>query len=434
MPDAQPPLPSQAPTDQRAPIGRNRQFNLLFMCLLIIGAGNSMLLAVAPPLVRELGLADSSVGWIFSLSALLWVFCSPYWGRQSDRLGRKPIVALGLAAYAVSMGAFGVIVMLGQGAVITGFSLFMALILARGIFGAFGSASSPAAQAYIADRTSIYERTEQLAGLTAAFALGQAFGPAICAALAAWLGLVFPIWLIAALAALAAFSILRFLPENTPPKRERPRGQWRESLALIGDKRLSAYLIYGFALSVVAGVTVQVFGLFTMDRLGVAGERGAELTAAGFMVNALALLATQMAILPRLKMGPRALMAWGAGLLGLGVAMQIAAPSLGMLLVSQAAQGLGAGLARPGFTGGASVAVRADEQGAAAGLVVATNGAGFVFSPLIGGVAYERLGMNAPLFITVALLAGMLAFTLMSRRLRNPVLDGGASDDPEEAP
>lgn len=434
MPDAQPPLPSQAPTDQRAPIGRNRQFNLLFMCLLIIGAGNSMLLAVAPPLVRELGLADSSVGWIFSLSALLWVFCSPYWGRQSDRLGRKPIVALGLAAYAVSMGAFGVIVMLGQGAVITGFALFLALMLARGIFGAFGSASSPAAQAYIADRTSIYERTEQLAGLTAAFALGQAFGPAICAALAAWLGLVFPIWLIAALAALAAFSILRFLPENTPPKRERPRGQWRESLALIGDKRLSAYLIYGFALSVVAGVTVQVFGLFTMDRLGVAGERGAELTAAGFMVNALALLATQMAILPRLKMGPRALMAWGAGLLGLGVAMQIAAPSLGMLLVSQAAQGLGAGLARPGFTGGASVAVRADEQGAAAGLVVATNGAGFVFSPLIGGVAYERLGMNAPLFITVALLAGMLAFTLMSRRLRNPVLDGGASDDPEEAP
>ena len=430
MPDAQPPLPSQAPTDQRAPIGRNRQFNLLFMCLLIIGAGNSMLLAVAPPLVRELGLSDSSVGWIFSLSAVLWVFCSPYWGRQSDRFGRKPIAAMGLAGYAVSMAAFGVMVMLGQSALITGFSLFLGLIFARAIFGAFGSASSPAAQAYIADRTSIYERTEQLAGLTSAFALGQAFGPAICAALAAWLGLVLPIWLIAALAALAAFSIWRYLPENTPPKRERPRGQWRESLALIGDRRISAYLIYGFALSLVAGVTVQVFGLFTMDRLGVAGERGAELTAAGFMVNALALLATQMAILPRLRMGPRALMAWGAGLLALGVVMQIVAPSLGMLLVSQAAQGFGAGLARPGFTGGASVVVRADEQGAAAGLVVATNGAGFVFSPLIGGVAYERLGMNVPLYITVAILIGMLVFTLMSRRLRNPSLDNAPPNDP----
>jgi MFS family permease len=129
-------------------------------------------------------------------------------------------------------------------------------------------------------------------------------------------------------------------------------------------------------------------------------------------------------------MGPRALMAWGAGLLALGVVMQIVAPSLGMLLVSQAAQGFGAGLARPGFTGGASVVVRADEQGAAAGLVVATNGAGFVFSPLIGGVAYERLGMNVPLYITVAILIGMLVFTLMSRRLRNPSLDNAPPSDP----
>jgi len=430
MPDSQPPLPDAARADPNAPIGRNRQFRLLFICLLVIGAGNSMLLAVAPPLVRELNLPDSSVGWIFSLSALLWVFCSPYWGRLSDRVGRKPIAALGLAAYAVSMAAFGAMVMLGQFGILSGFGLFVGLMLARSIFGAFGSASSPAAQAYIADRTTVYERTEHLAGLTSAFALGQAFGPAICAALAAWLGLVFPIGLIALLAAGAAFSVWRYLPENTPPKVERPRGEWRQSLALVNDRRLSAYLIYGFALSVVAGVTVQVFGLFTMDRLGVAGEDGAELTAAGFMVNALALLATQMAILPRLQMGPRALMAWGAGLLALGVGIQIIAPSLGALLVAQAVQGLGAGLARPGFTGGASVAVRPHEQGAAAGLVVATNGAGFVFSPLIGGVAYERFGMNVPLIIAVAILIGMTVFALRSRRLRNIIVDGPTPTDP----
>jgi MFS family permease len=433
MPDSPSPDPIVSPSAApNAPIGRNRQFRLLFACLLVIGAGNSMLLAVAPPLVRELNLPDSSVGWIFSLSALLWVFASPYWGRVSDRIGRKPVAALGLGAYCVSMTSFGAMVMLGQNAILTGFGLFVALMLARAIFGAFGSASSPAAQAYIADRTSIFERTEQLAGLTSAFAMGQAFGPAICAALAAWLGLVFPIWLIAALAAASSFAIWRFLPENTPPKRERPRGDWRESIALIGDRRISAYLLYGFALSLVAGVTVQVFGLFTMDRLGVAGERGAELTAAGFMVTALALLATQMAILPRLRMGPRAYMAWGAGLLGFGVAIQIVAPSLGSLLVSQAVQGVGAGLARPGFTGGASVAVKPEEQGAAAGLVVATNGAGFVFSPLVGGVAYERIGMNAPLLIALALLAAMTTFALMSRRLRHVQLDGAGPSEPTQ--
>jgi MFS family permease len=415
---------------QRAPAPRRRQFHLLFVCLLVIGAGNSMLLAVAPPLVRELNLPDSSVGWIFSLSALLWVFASPIWGRASDRHGRKPIAALGLAAYAVSMASFGLVVMLGLAGLVAGAWLFTWLMLARAIFGAFGSASSPAAQAYIADRTTIFERTEQLAALTSAFALGQAFGPALCAALAAWLGLVFPIWLIAVLAAGASFAIWRYLPENTPPQSERPRGEWRESLALIGDSRLSAYLLYGFALSLVAGVTVQVFGLFTMDRLGVAGGHGAELTAAGFMVNALALLATQMAVLPRLKFGPRALMAWGAGLLAFGLAIQIIAPSLGALLVAQAVQGLGAGLARPGFTGGASIAVRPEEQGAAAGLVVAVNGAGFVFSPLIGGVVYERVGMNAPLIIAVIILAAMLAFSLVSRRLRSAIAVETPPSDP----
>jgi MFS family permease len=433
MPDSPSPDPITSPSaTPNAPIGRNRQFRLLFMCLLIIGAGNSMLLAVAPPLVRQLNLPDSSVGWIFSLSALLWVFASPYWGRLSDRIGRKPVAALGLGAYAVSMASFGVMVMLGQSAVLTGLGLFLGLMLTRAIFGAFGSASSPAAQAYIADRTTIFERTEHLAGLTSAFALGQAFGPAICAALAAWLGLVFPIWLIAALAAAAAFSIWRFLPENTPPKVERPRNDWRDSLALIGDRRLSAYLLYGFALSLVAGITVQVFGLFTMDRLGVSGSRGAELTAAGFMVNALALLATQMAVLPRLKLGPRALMAWGAGLLGLGVTIQIIAPSLGALLVSQAVQGLGAGLARPGFTGGASVAVKPEEQGAAAGLVVATNGAGFVFSPLVGGVVYEQVSEVAPLLIALAVLVAMTVFALISRRLRHAQLDGAPPSEPTQ--
>jgi MFS family permease len=415
-------MPEAAQADPRAPIGRNRQFRLLFLCLLVIGAGNSMLLAVAPPLVRQLGLADSSVGWIFSLSAVLWVFASPYWGRLSDRVGRKPVATLGLGAYALSMGSFGLVIMLGMEGILAGLWLFTWLMLARAIFGAFGSASSPAAQAYIADRTTRVERTEQLAGLTAAFALGQAFGPGICAALAAKLGLVFPIWLIAVLAAAASFAIWRFLPENTPPQMERPRNQWRDSLALMTDRRISAYLLYGFALSVVAGVTVQVFGLFTMDRLGASGEQGAELTAAGFMVNALALLATQMALLPRITLGPRGLMAWGAGLLALGVGIQIAAPSLGALLVSQAVQGLGAGLARPGFTGGASVAVTPEEQGAAAGLVVAMNGAGFIFSPLLGGVVYETVGMNAPLIIALALLLAMLVFALRSRRLRSAIV------------
>ena len=389
--------------------------------MLVIGAGNSMLLSVAPPLVRQLRLSDSSVGWIFSLSALLWVFTSPYWGRLSQSIGRKPVIALGLFAYAISMTSFGTVVLLGLSGAMQGTAVFVSLMLARAIFGSFGSASSPSAQAYIADRTTAFERTAQLAGLSSAFAVGQAFGPGICAWLASKLGLVFPIWLVGGLALAASLAILFFLSERTAPQSSKQRASFAESLALITDRRISGYLLYGFALSIVAGVTVQVFGLFTMDRLHVSGAEGTLYTSWGFMANALALLATQLVILPRLTIGPRSLMIWGSALLAIGVAVQIFSPNLEMLLVSQALQGFGGGLARPGFTGGSSVAVEPHEQGAAAGLVVAVNGSGFIFSPLVGGVVYEHFGMNAPLVITVALLVSMLVFSVVSRRLRDAI-------------
>ncbi len=220
---------------------------------------------------------------------------------------------------------------------------------------------------------------------------------------------------------MAAIAIWRFLPEEQKPAVASDlakRGDWRESLSLMADGRLSGYLLIGFGLSVVGTMTVQILGLFVMDRLHATGEQGAELTAAGFMVSALTLLATQLAVLPRLRLAVRELMLWGVALVGVGVAIQIVAPSLGSILVAQAVQGLGFGLARSGFTGGASVAVSPHEQGAAAGLVVSVNGAGFVFSPFLGVLMYESFGMNAPLYIALILLAAMLAFTLLSRRLR----------------
>lgn len=430
MTDSTAPEPLAAPAAApNAPIGRNRQFRLLWTCMLVIGAGNSMLLSVAPPLVRQLHLGDSAVGFIFSLSALLWVFASPYWGRLSDNIGRKPSIAFGLAAYAVSMTSFGVVTTLGLSGALLGSQLFVALVLARAIFGAFGSASSPSAQAYIADRTSTLERTTQLAGLSSAFAVGQAFGPGLCAWIAARTSLVFPIWLVAGLALAASLSILFFLPERTAPQTaSRPRRDFKQSLALVSDPRLSGYLICGLALSVVAGISQQIYGLYTMDRLHVSGSHGTELTSWGFMANALALLATQLIVLPRLPFGPRSLIIWGAALLAAGFAVQVFAPNLSLLMAAQALQGFGGGLARSGFTGGASVAVEPHEQGAAAGLVVAINGAGFIFSPVLGGVAYEYIGMTAPLVIATAIILAMFAFALISRRLRDNVIAQPAAE------
>jgi MFS family permease len=401
-----------------SPGSRRPAFRLLFGALLVVGVGNSMLFAILPPLGRQIGLPEWSIGAIFALSALIWVFASPHWGYASDRAGRKAIVAMGLAAYGVSMALFAAVVMAGQAGWLGVTAVVFGLMLARAIFGAVGSAASPAAQAYVADHTRIEERTNEIAALTAAFALGSAIGPGLCALLAAHLGLVTPIWLVAGLAALASFSVVRYLPDGGPPPPEtitpRTNGDtWR----LARDARVADHLVYGLGLSLVGGTLAQTYTFYTMDRLGLAGAAGAEAAAMGFMVSALAVLATQMGLVPRLSLGSRALMAIGAGLAALGVLVQAFALTLPALLVAQMLQGIGFGLARPGFAGGASMAVSPKEQGAVAGLVVATNGAGFVVSPIFGGLAYEMIDKTAPLWFSTAVLALMAAFAARSRRL-----------------
>ena len=76
----------------------------------------------------------------------------------------------------------------------------------------------------------------------------------------------------------------------------------------------------------------------------------------------------------------------------------------------------------PGVRGLPAVTMTTSES------AVAANGAGFVFSPLLGVVVYERVGMNAPLFVALALLSAMFVFALMSRRLRNAIVAEAPSE------
>jgi MFS family permease len=393
-------------SESAAPVGDNRRrsFILLFCCTLVVGFGNTMLLALLPPLARKLGLPDSSVGWIFSLSALIWVFASSFWGRESDRRGRKPIIALGFAAYAVSMTAFALVCVVGLLGWAPWQAIFVGLLLTRAIFGAVGSASSPAAQAYIADRTTREERTEEIASLGSAFALGAALGPAMAGALAARTGPILPMFLVAVLAVTASLAVLRFLPESREPQLNLNDKQER-SWALALDRRVSGHILFGLGLSIVAGVLQQTFTFYTMDRLKLDDTTTIAYASNGLMVGALALLATQMGLLRMLRLNGRSLMVLGAAMLALGVVVQI----------------IGFGFARPGFSSGASLAVKPEEQGNLAGLLTAVAGAGFVISPLAGVTLYERAGMHAPLWLVVAILLTMGFFAVISRRIRSSV-------------
>src|SRR6185436_15271725 len=155
----------------------------------------------------------------------VWVITAPFWGGKSNTWGRRPVTAIGMAGFAISMLLFGAVSLMALLGWMSGWVLiFVLLLFARTLFGVFGSATNPAAQAYVADRTSREERTDEIATLTSGFTLGQVAGPAAAGVLmglgalvSPTLGLVAPTFVITLIAAGIGWLVLAKLPEYRPP-------------------------------------------------------------------------------------------------------------------------------------------------------------------------------------------------------------------------
>ncbi len=125
--------------------------------------------------------ADHVLGLLMaSFSAMQFVF-APIWGRVSDRVGRRPILILGLAGSTLFYYLFGLASTLSDTETMLGFSALTWLFITR-IGAGIAGATIPTAQAYIADVTGPEDRARGMALIGAAFGIGFTFGPLIGAA------------------------------------------------------------------------------------------------------------------------------------------------------------------------------------------------------------------------------------------------------------
>ncbi|HEX3674634.1 MAG TPA: MFS transporter [Rhizomicrobium sp.] len=389
------------------PTERNRAFSILFVSLLCMGAGQSIIYTILPPLGRELGLSPFQTLCIFAVSALIWVFSSAFWGVRSDYWGRKPVMLLGLLAFAVSFFAFATTMLAGLRHWLWVPLIFPLMIASRCIYGTFGSGTSAAAQAYVADRTTPRERLRGVALIGMAFALGTTFGPVIGSALT-YIGLLAPFFFISALAVASAASIYFFLPERTPPRIHRQQAsrlRWYEP-------RMFPFVAFGLVLSLIASIPTQTVGFFIEDVLKYDAHATARLTGIGLMAAAMSALFAQFVIVQRFHLSARVLTAAGLILAGLSNALFLVAHDFVVVILALMLSGLGFGMARPSFTSGASLSVEPHEQGAVAGLLSAAGAAGFIFGPMIGWL-YEFSPVVPYAFGTVVML-GMIAAQFLS--------------------
>lgn len=406
---------------------RRRAFLVLFVSMMCMGAGQSVMFAVLPSLARQLGLSEFEASLPFVISATIWVFTSGHWGHKSDHWGRKPVILMGLCAFGTSFASFALSASLGISRILPVTVAFALMIATRSIYGTFGAGAAPSAQAYVADRTTHAERTQGVATIGAANGLGTTIGPGIGSALVVF-GLFAPFYFTAACAFASAAAIWLFLPERTRPTlrlEQKRRLNWR-------DPRLLPFVILGLGINTAAAIPIQTVGYLFIDVLHLSARDAPQFTGTGLVASSLAALFSQFVIVQRYRLSARALIRWGILVSAAAFVLLAVAGEFGPLVTALIICGLGLGMMRPGHAAAASLAVDPDEQGAVAGLVGATSGAGFIFGPVIATNLY-RLSPSAPYFFGAAMMAALYAYTRLSPQLRHAGSMAPDGDIMEEA-
>ncbi len=399
--------------EDRPPMGVDRTaFVLLFLSLSCVGFNVSIFFSVMPPILRELGLPDIAFAWITALSSLLWAVASPYGGRLSDRLGAKPVILMGVAAWFFSSLFFGIAVQLGAAGILTGTMTLVLLVGARAVI-AVSAGMQPAANAYVAERTSVYERAGAIAALTASFGLGSTIGPVVGAGLVA-IGLAVPFYLMAGVIFLIGIGVLFLL------KDDRQGVEWRHSddhppLRWL-DKRFLVFLFISGASALAQAGILSIFAFYVMDTVGIEPVESATYVGLAMMVRAIAMMVTQLLLVRIFRPSPRAMLLLGAALTALAYAVLIIGGSYIVLLAGMALLGFAFGYLMPGTSAAASLAAEMHEQGAVAGLVASASGLVFMVGPFITLPLYH-VARELPFILSIVVMLAVLAAVFLNRQI-----------------
>lgn len=366
--------------------------------------------AVIGPVVRMLGMAEWHAGLSVTAAGVLWMLAARPWGALSDRIGRKRVLLIAMAAYALIYVAMAVFVDVALATLPPVWLCVVALVGARALVGLFYAAVPPTAAALIADQAPPGKRAGFMARLGSANAVGMVIGPAAAGWLA-WRDLALALYVAAALP-LLALAVLAWRLPATPPLKAAP-GAPRARLGWL-DSRLRLPVLAVFAAMVSVTIAQVTVGFFAIDRLRLPPAEGARM--AGFALTAVGvgLIAAQALVMQREGIRPAHWIAMGALISAIGFASVAWVQQPWQLLLGYAVAAFGMGFVFPNFQALAADAVQAHEQGAAAGTVAAVQGMGMVVGPMLGTVLY-RAGMSLPYLLVGVLLLGLSAAAFLHR-------------------
>ena len=351
--------------------------------LFTVGLGQSFVFVLVPPLARDLGLSEIQTSSIFAISALAWATTSAFWGRTSDKYGRRNIAILGLVGYSISLIALITPLFLAQKNLLNVTLLFPALVLGRLINGLVGSATRPASFAYIADITSKDNRTVKFARLESSFLLGTVAGPLV----GGFLFLISnetPFYVFSILAFIAAIGIYRKLDSVTKKKntvKKLNKINWYSST-------IWPFLAFAAVLSLCQASLLQSIGFYITD-LYSDFDNLPTLISMTFALLSISTIVSQYIFTDAFPMNNFNLLLFGTLLLIFSYFTMAFYQTISVYYLSIIVLGFGFGMTRPALASSLSLAQSPENQGSAAGYLGSVIPIGHMTTPFIAMPIYS---------------------------------------------
>ena len=421
-----------------SPLLTNPTLRALVAIALFTYTAQNMLNVSIAPLSRALNLPEWIVGAAVSLAAAAVTALSQFWGRRSIAWGRRRVILLALFLALTAGTLFSAAVWARAAGYIGAFLAAGAIMAARGpFFGAAVAAIPPTGQALVAEVTpDEASRVRGTSAFSGAINLSVMVGSLVSSALGAWwiFGPVHatPIFVLIALAIAliwlprdgASVRPRRRLPrlsaEDTTPEKATPASSTESADTNTAsgakastelpprvrwtDRRIAPWIASVFGIYFANGVVQITMGFLVQDRGGLEPAPAVSVTALMLLANAAGAMLMQLIVVPRLGWSPRTLLRVGMTLALVALTCLTIAPSLWALAVSTFAMGVASGMASPGYSAGASLAVSAREQGGIAGVINATGAITWIVAPVSATALYGWMPLS-PFLLALSLVA-----------------------------
>ncbi len=354
-----------------------------------------------------LGGKGFALALLFTMFSVAQLASAPFWGRVSDRIGRRPALMIGLGASVVAYGVFAFAQSLEL------------LVLCRLVQGA-GGGTVGVVQAYVADATRPEDRAKSLGWVSAATNAGVAMGPAIgiwvlgfgvsAQALAAEPLLKFrgPGLAAAMIAAINMVFAWFFLKESHDAAAVKASGKTVTRSRDAVRRVISHSAEPASRLIWIYGITMGAFmGMNTVLAFLLKGKFDVSENTYGYFFTYVAVIGV---VVRAFFLGK--LVAWlkeprlsriGMVMLAVGLFTMPLAPSVPIFALCVALVPLGTAFTFPCVTSLLSQVVPQHERGLYMGVQQTFGGVARVIAPLSAGFAYDHIGQTVPFFVAGAI-------------------------------